>query len=775
LDHPVVPATLRSSAGNLPAELTSFVGRRRELTEAKALLPATRLLTISGMGGVGKTRFAHRLAADVSRAFPDGVWEVGLADLHEPALVAAGIADAIGLREPREVWTLGRLQERLASKHLLLLLDNCEHLVDACAVTADALLRGCPGVHILATSRQPLAIDGEQTLTLAPLPSPDPEQLEDLSRLVEFDATRLFLDRAAAALPGFALDQHNQRAVAELCQRLGGLPLALEFAALRVRALSPVEIVARLDQESRLSSRGSRLAPSRQQSLRALVDWSYQLCSEDERLLWRLLSVFAGAFDLDTVDAVCASTPLADNALDLLVGLVEKSVLTRDVRDGEARYRMAETIRDYGHEQLTKSGQEQAARSLHRDWFAAMVERAYREYAGPEQLNWFTRLREVQPDIRLALEHCVTEPGGTAAGADMLAGLLDYWLAFALLSEGRHWLERMLRETPEQGVARARLLRSVAYFSAFQGERTPQLEEARTAATEAGDAREVAWIAHAGSLAAASVGDYTTAMRLDEEAAIGMRVTDDLHGLLNVLSYQAVVACMSEEFAVADERASAFVTFARSLGESWVQSYVLWALGIAAHTAGDLQRATALELESLTLRLPFQDAMGLALCTEVLAWVAAAEQRDERAALLLGAAQQAAEAVGIDVRGYAFMVTQHDQVEEQLRARMGDTAFETSRRHGRDLRDAQVMALAGNRNRDDRPAVVRHAHVVKSPLTPREQQTAELVAEGLSDKQIAARLVVSPRTAEGHVERILVKLGFSSRAQIAAWVAERRA
>jgi predicted ATPase/DNA-binding CsgD family transcriptional regulator len=772
LDHWVAVSALRGSPGNLPAELTSFVGRRRELSDAKALMTAARLITLTGMGGVGKTRLARRLASDLHRAFPDGAWQVELAELHEPALVASTVAQAVGLRESQGAWTIGSLQERLSDKHLLLVLDNCEHLLDACAVTADALLRGCPSVHVVATSRQPLGIDGEQVLALAALPAPDPDRPGDLSRLGEFDAARLFVDRAAAALPGFTLDAGNRRAVAELCRRLDGLPLALEFAATRVRAMSPGEIVTRLDREARLSSHGSRLAPPRQQSLRALVDWSYQLCTEDERLLWRLLSVFAGSVDLETVEGVCRGTSVEGAAVELVVGLVDKSVLTREPDEDRVRYRMPETLRDYGREKLAQSGEEQGARRRHRDWYVQLVERAFREFAGPEQLRWFHRLRGEQGDIRLALELCLQPPDAPGPGVDIVTGLLDYWLAYALLSEGRLWLDRLLRAARAPDLARARTLRAIGYLAAFQGEQSELLVEAAALAQQVGDVREQAWVAHAGSLAAIGVGDYGRAERLIVEAVAGMRSVDDPHGLLLTLAAQALLSCVAQDFATAQARTEDFLAVARPLEESWVRSYVLWALGIAAFHAGDLSRAKALELESLELRVPFQDTMGLALCTEVLAWVASLEGRGREAALLHGAAQHAAQAVGIDVRSLAYMTADIDRLEAWLQEQLGEELGVLGRQ-GAELDPAQVLGIGSGSAHGDQPSAVPERHD-QSPLTPRERQIAELVAEGLSNKDIAARLVIATRTAEGHVERILVKLGFTSRTQIATWLARNR-
>jgi predicted ATPase/DNA-binding NarL/FixJ family response regulator len=772
LDHRVAVSALRGSPGNLPAELTSFVGRRRELSEARELMATTRLVTLTGMGGVGKSRFARRLATDLHRAFPDGVWQVELAELHEPALVAVSVAQALGLRELQGQWTIGSLQERLADKHLLVVLDNCEHLLDACAITVDALLRGCPQVHVVATSRQPLGIEGEQVLALTPLPAPDPQRPADLSRMADFDAARLFVDRAAAALPGFALDAGNRQAVAELCHRLDGLPLALEFAALRVRALSPMEIVARLDREARLSSHGNRLAPARQQSLRALVDWSYELCSDQERQLWRLLSVFVSSVDLETVEAVCRGTALEAATVELVVGLVDKSVLAREQQEDRVRYRMAESLRDYGREKLAEAGEEADARRRHRDWYLQLVARAFAGFAGPDQVGWFHRMRGEQADLRLALELCLQEPAATGEAVDIVVGMLDYWLAFALLSEGRHWLDRLLQAASAPDLTRARTLRAIGYLASFQGQRYDGLIEAEALARQAGDARELAFIAHADSLAATAAGDYARAGGRIADAVAGMTSVADPHGLLVTLAAQALLACVTEDFTAAQARTDEFLSVAGPLRESWVRSYVLWALGIAAFHAGDDVRAKALELESLELRVPLEDAMGLALCTEVLAWVASREGRPRDAALLHGGALHAAQAVGIDVRSYAYMSADVDRLEAWLHEQLGEQA-RALQQQGAELDAIQVLQIGAGAVRPDHPAPVT-SHQPPSPLTRREQQIAELVAAGLSNKEIAARLVIATRTAEGHVERILVKLGFTSRTQIAAWVAGNR-
>jgi predicted ATPase len=441
--HPVMTAVApRGAAGNLPAELTSFIGRRRELTETKALLSTTRLLTLTGMGGVGKTRLARQIAAEVHRAFPDGVWETELADLGEPALLVHTIAASLGLREQNGPWAIGTLRDHLAERRVLLLLDNCEHLIQACAITADTLLRGCPGLRILATSREPLAIAGEHTYPVGPLSMPDP-QTSPPEGLARYEAVRLFVDRGAAVLPGFELDDTNRAAVAKLCDRLGGIPLAIELAAVSLRTLSPEEIVAQLTDRYRLLNRGSRSAPPRQQSLHALADWSYQLCDEEERSLWCALSVFANGFEFDAVDAICQRSELDGlNVVQTIQGLVEKSVLAHDQQSDGGRFRMPEIIRDYGLLRLSESSSVASARHRHAVWCASLAATAREQWVGPGQVRWFGRIRRELANIRAALDFSLTEPDGATRVVNIIADLTDYWLALGFLSEGRHWLNR---------------------------------------------------------------------------------------------------------------------------------------------------------------------------------------------------------------------------------------------------------------------------------------------------------------------------------------------
>ena len=362
----------------LPAEFTRFVGRRRELAEVKRLLSGSRLVTLTGIGGVGKTRLALRAAADLSSAFRDGVHLVELADLRDPALLRHTVAGAMGLREQASDRQTSFLVEYLAPRQVLLVLDNCEHLIDGCAALAGELLRGCPQLRILATSGQSLGVSGENVVLVPSLAMPDPDGPPPTPKTLEqYEAVTLFVERACATVPTFAVTEQNCAAVAALCRGLDGIPLALELAAVRLRALSPAEILDRLSSRYVLLTRGDPTAPARQQTLRASMDWSWELCSAQEQSLWSHLAVFTGGFELDAVEGVCSDEHLPPAAvLDVVASLVDKSVLGREECGSHVRYRMLETIRQYGQEKLEEQGELDTCRRRHRDWYAELAARA---------------------------------------------------------------------------------------------------------------------------------------------------------------------------------------------------------------------------------------------------------------------------------------------------------------------------------------------------------------------------------------------------------------
>ena len=442
--HPDVPTdfpplrSLDSLPNNLPRQLTSFIGREREMAEVRRLLSTTRLLTLTGSGGCGKTRLALQVAADLVEAFAEGVWFVDLAPLSDPALVPQTVAATLRVREEPGRPILITLSEYLQPRHLLLVLDNCEHLVGACAELAQALLRACPHLQILATSREPLRIGGETTWRVPSLSLPDLLRLPLVESLAEYEAVRLFTDRAEVVLPGFLVTDQNALAVAQVCHRLDGIPLAIELAATRVKVLPVHQIAARLDDRFRLLTGGSRTALPRQQTLRAVMDWSYILLSEKERTLLRRLSVFAGGWTLDAAEAVCSGNRIETvEVLDLLAQLVDRSLVAVDREDAEARYRLLDTVRQYAREKLQDSGEETEVHGRHREWFLDLAERTEPELLGPEQGVWLARLEAEHDNLRAALTWSQQEEEGGEAGLRLAGALGRFWWMRGHLTEGR--------------------------------------------------------------------------------------------------------------------------------------------------------------------------------------------------------------------------------------------------------------------------------------------------------------------------------------------------
>ncbi|MGH2352814.1 MAG: ATP-binding protein, partial [Chloroflexota bacterium] len=410
---------------NLPLQLTSFVGRERELPAVRDLLAEHRLVTLTGPGGTGKTRLALQVAADVLPAYPDGVWLVALAALADPALVPHAVAQAVGVREEPGRPLLGTLADALRPKRLLLVLDNCEHLLDACAHLADALLRACPHLRVLATGREALGIAGETAWRVPSLGLPDARHLPPVEVLSQYEAVRLFIDRALAVQPGFRVTNQNALAVVQVCARLDGIPLAIELAAARVRVLPVEQLLVRLEDRFRLLSGGSRTALERHQTLRAAVDWSYDLLTEPENAVFARLAVFAGGFTLDAAEAVCAGDGIeAVEVLDLLTHLVDKSLAVVDEQpDGTARYRLLETLRHYAREKLAAREEADTVRAQHATHYLALAEQADPELRGPRGAGWLDRLRRDLDNMREALAWA--EAGGEAElGLRLAAALL---------------------------------------------------------------------------------------------------------------------------------------------------------------------------------------------------------------------------------------------------------------------------------------------------------------------------------------------------------------
>jgi predicted ATPase/transcriptional regulator with XRE-family HTH domain len=641
---------------NLPVQLTSFVGREQEMAELGQLLATTRLLTLTGSGGCGKTRLAQEVASQVLGDYPDGVWLAELAPLSEPSLVADAVAAALGLR-PMGRPATALLLDHLRDEQALLLLDNCEHLIQACAELAEALLRTCPHLHILATSREALRVPGE---TAWRVPS-----------LAAGEAVQLFAARARAAQPRFALTAQNGAPVAELCGRLDGIPLAIELAASRLNALSVEQIAARLDDRFRLLTGGSRTALPRQQTLRATIDWSYGLLSEDERTLLQRLSVFAGGWTLEAAEAVGGSA----RALDLLIQLVNKSLVLVD--EAGSRYTLLETIRQYAHEKLVEEGEHEQAHQHHLDYFADLAQAAKPHMRGSQQAAWLDRLEAELDNFRAALEWAA-QSRDVRRGEHLIDGVWWMWFVRDYSLEGRRWVDAVLpADLTGSGPTRLTACLASGWLVLRIGipAAYADLTQALSMAQQLEDTHQIVWaelglgqihpdderavqlfeeaasLAHNSgsrweeliSLACLGIrmlgyGDYQRAAQLLAEALAGLREMRDLLGVAWVLEQQGLLAFMQGDFASAGQRLEESVSLGRELKSDIQIAGALIGLAQVGLHAGDSAGAMAAVRESLAIYQRVGNLERVGQCLSVAAGLAQARGDLQRATTLLGAA-----------------------------------------------------------------------------------------------------------------------------------------
>ncbi|MBY8862005.1 protein kinase [Nocardia sp. CA2R105] len=761
------------TGGLIPHELTSFVGRRTDLTEAKGLLASSRLVTLTGIGGVGKTRLALRAAAGARRGFPDGVWLVELGQLRDGALLPGVIATSIGLR-PQGKPVLDVLIDYLASRQLLLVIDNCEQIVDAAAKVAETLLRACPKLRILATSREALSVGGEAVLHVRPLTVPDPERSPSLRGASRYDAVTLFVERAAVAVAGFVLTEDNVAAVTEICRRLEGLPLAIELAAARLRVLSPEQILVRLTDRYALLTRGSRSAPDRQQTLRWCIDWSYSLCTPAEQQVWAQLSVFAGSCELDAAEQVCRDGLAAQDLLDVLTALVDKSILIREESDWVVRFRVLDTVRDYGRDKLGQAGRYREIQRRHQDWYRTLADRVDADWISPRQLDWIARLDREQPNLREALNFCLTDTEAESdAALSFAAALQPFWISHGQAGEARHWLDRALPGGPATDpVVRAKALWRASVVAELQDDlraASALVTQARTlaATTKHPIVHAFADLAHG----IHRVVDRDPARaRAPLEAALGsFTAQGDASGQVWALLGLVWAHELQEDSATAISYQERVLAITESCGDSAHRLNALWVTAVATWRQGDRDRALRLLRQGLQLIRQLKDSVMAAMVLETLAWIVGAQGSARRAAVLLGAAQAQSVSTGTSTVLLSNLAVHHEDCERAARHALGRNAFETAHREGArmDLDTAIDYALG------EQPRTAARGPGPSAELTTREREVAGLVAEGLTNRAIAAHLNISVRTADGHVEHILTKLGFTSRTQIAAWITER--
>ncbi|MEU5196599.1 LuxR C-terminal-related transcriptional regulator [Streptomyces scabiei] len=774
----VIPAT-----GNLPAALTSFVGRRREIAEIRRLLSKGRLVTLTGVGGVGKTRLALSAAEASRKAFPDGAWVVDLGAVRDPSAVSGAVAGALRVPDPGTGPVLDQLTDRLARHRALIVLDNCEHLIDSCAELAKVLLSACPELRILTTSRRALGVYGEHVFTVPTLSVPD-------------EALELLRDRATAIQPDFHITGADRDRAVQLCADLDGLPLAIELAAARLRTLTVEQLVDRLEGRFQLLTGGCRTTLPRQRTLLGMIEWSYELCTPAERLLWRRLSVFTGGFALDAAEHVCAGDGIGRHEIvDLLDRLVAQSVVLTCEHEGPLRYRLLQTVREYGRARLSESGEEQGLRRRHRDFFLALAERYATDWFGPDQEQALARLRIEHANLRLALEsggpahpaapeaglaesadpehdkpeRTAPDPADTQAALRLAVALRFHWCADGFLGEGRRQFDRLLAAAPEPTPVRVRALWAAAWVAMLQGDLATAdrwLDEAEELGEPLGEPLDRPYLlgfrgasrAYRGRMAEA-VSLYERALAAHEAAGEGPQ---GLFWLFQVVIAQVFLGdpCAAEE---AGRRA---LRLAEASGERLYGSYAKWALGYVFWARGDSEGGTALTQAALENLRGFDDYAGTAAALEVFTWITVSRGDHERAARLLGAVHALSR--DIDACPVSTLGGHRARCEEEIIGALGPDGYEKALAEGgRHDSPTRAIALAldtaAGTGQDASPTTA------PCPLSSREREVAALVAKGMTNRQAASTLNLSPRTADRHVANILAKLGFSSRAQIAVW------
>jgi len=825
--RPVRPAVSTpeeiSEAGsnNLPASLTSFVGREREVVEVKRTLAMTRVLTLTGPGGSGKTRLALEVAAELVGAYPDGVWLVDLAPLLEPGLVARQVAGALEVPErPGEPLT-DTLLDALRARRVLLVLDNCEHLVDAVARLVEDLLHACPNLRLLATSREALGVHGEINLPVPPLSLPDPGRPTTVEELEGYGSARLFVERALYRPSAFALTPENAGAVAKVCRQLEGMPLAIELAAARVGVLAVDQISERLSDSLGLLTGGGRTLTSRQRTLRGSLDWSYALLDEPERKLFGRLAVFAGGWSLEAAEAACSEDGIERGDVhDLLGGLVDKSLVMIGANaSGMTRYRMLEPLRQYARENLEGGGEADATRGRHAAFFLALAEEAAPELAGPRSAPWARLLEEEHDNLRAALSW-VLERREAVLGLRFGAALWRFWFAEGYVSEGRRWLETILAGG-ERAPERAKALEGLGWLAQHQGE----IERAEAAYKEmlelsqgSGDGGNVATALNSLGTLAVSRGDNERAKRyLEENLSVlqrleaGNTVTTleryhafNLLGILALnedgdaaraaslwkeslalareagdtyriemtlcnLGYVAVLQGDNERATVLCEETLAFAREHEDVGEETVAE-TLVNLGLAALGQGDHERAFSSLDEALAMSQRSGRKASLINALEGMASLASARKEAQQTARLWGSAEAAREATGIALPPGEWAL--HEPRLEASRSRLGEEEWRVALAEGRTMSLEEAARYALAKGQADQPTAPSAGEGAPN-LSGREREVVILVARGLTNRQISEELTISERTAGNHVGRILRKLGLGSRTQIAQWAIER--
>ncbi len=776
LMHPGLPSDfppLRSldiRLTNLPVELTSFLGREAEISELKQRLGKGRLVTISGAGGLGKTRLAMHLAADLIDGYPDGVWLVELGALSDPSLVAQAVAKSVGVREMPGIPLLETLTAGLRTRDCLVVLDNCEHLIAESAKLAAHLLGQCPGLTILATSRERLAVPGEDLWRLAPLALPPAvDGSMATAAVTDWEAVRLFIERARLDPRAVVADAAQAAAVVQICRRLDGIPLAIELAAARVSMMKVDELLRRLDDRFQLLTGGGHAAVPRHQALRATVDWSFELLEPDERALLRRLSIFAGGFVVADVEAVCDGGGVASGEIiDLLGRLVDKSLVMPPL-EGEAGspMRLLETLRQYSRERLDEAQEADLYSSRHADHYLLLAEHSKNLRDSHEHSTWLDRLENEHDNLRAALEWSLTASGDV--NLRLAAALVSFWDARGYLTEGRDWLEKALAAYADESAASAEAFGAAGWLAQRLGDlqgAASHLENSIKLARVTQQSGALARSLRTLALVRLIQGDSQTAGPLVREAIKVAEGLDDQVGKAGGLLVIALVSYLAGDRDSARSYAEESLALHRSLGDEKVAAFLLACMANLALDDNDERTARANLREGLEISRELREKVDVAFVLDSCARLAAAESDHARALQLAGAASAVRETVGaLPAPPWESMVAMS---LEPARRWLGRDAAQAAWKSGAGLTLEQAIedALTWLAPDHREKAAVTGP---ESPLSTREREVAALVGRGLRNKEIAAKLHIAQRTVDAHVEHIRNKLDFHSRAQIAAW------
>lgn len=760
------------------APLTQFIGRRDLLTRLEQRVTAERLVTLVGPGGIGKTRLAIELSRTLAPEFEDGVVFVALDSVQSPADVAWRTASVLNTSDQSSRTATEHVLRHLEDKSLLLIVDNCEHLLDAAADLVSAILGACPHVHVLTTSLGPLGLGGEHVVTVPPLSIPDAHA--DVAEIAGSEAVGLLLQRAAQTGATLTLTRENRSEFVELCLHLDGMPLAIELAAVRLRSLSVSDVLHRLDERFSLL-RGARDAVGRHQTLSALVDWSYDLCTPDEKLLWTRLSVFLDGCDLAAAENVCAFGTLDRRfVVDLLDNLVAKSIVQADPRDFGMRYRMLVTIREYGSRIAQDAGEWEELRRRHRDLYLERARDMVQHWPGPRQSRSMSQMRLERSNIVAALEWSLSVPAERPRAAELAALLRYQWVTGRYLSDGRYRLERIVATPEVTGRVRGEALWVLAWVALIQGDHADgeqHLIELRELAERLDDAPLRAQANHWGGLLLLFRGRPAEGAKAYEAAIATFRAVGDVAAWQTALFQYGLCLLYSGDVDGALASQAELIALSEGNGEAWCKAYAYWVRALGLYHKGDLIGARASACAALAIQDDFEDGVCVAHTLLLLSCVAAASGDFARAARFQGAADGLWDSMGTKIESFGpGMAGDAAAARAATRRALGETgwALEHDGTAPGDLACVLVWALAEAAELEFSGAKPSTEPLPGVRLTNREAEVASLLSRGLSNKEIAEALTISTRTAEGHVEQVLRKLGAGTRAQAAALMAGRQ-